>query len=325
MTKAIRIYETGGPEVLRFEDVDVPAPAPNEVRIKNTAIGLNFIDTYFRSGLYKVPQLPQTLGMEGAGVVLEVGSEVTDISEGDRVAYAAAPMGSYSQERVMLAEKVVKIPDSISDETAAAMMLQGMTTEYLIRRCYCVEPGDVVLLHAAAGGVGSIAAQWLRELGAPTIGTAGSDEKCERARDLGCHHVINYRTENFVERVRDITDGKGVNVVYDAVGKDVFLPSLDCLKTRGTMVTFGNASGAVEPIEPLLLSNKGGLFLTRPILAHYTGTRQELLLSAKSLFNVVESGAVKVDINQRYELKDTAQAHRDLEARKTTGSTIILP
>ena len=325
MTHAIRIHENGTPDALCFDSVDVPTPAPHEVRIKQTAIGLNFIDSYFRAGLYKVPHFPQTLGLEGAGVVLEVGDEVTNFTLGDRVAYAGGPLGAYCEERVLPAAILIKLPVGISEETAAAIMLKGMTTEYLIKRCFPVKKGDRVLLHAAAGGVGSLASQWLKALGAITIGTAGSDEKCARAKALGCDYTINYKTENLVKEVKDITEGKGVHVVYDAVGRDVFLPSLDCLTPRGTMVTFGNASGAVAPIEPLLLNEKGGLFLTRPSLGHYTQKREDLLLSAQSLFSVVARGVVGVDINQRYPLSETAQAHRDLESRKTTGSSLLLP
>ena len=323
-THAIRIHETGGPEVLRWEEVDVPAPGAGEVTLKNEACGLNFIDTYQRSGLYPM-QLPSGLGLEGAGTVQAVGSGVADLKPGDRVAYCSAPAGAYATYRNYPAERLMKLPDDIDFETAAGMMLQGMTVEYLIRRTYPVKAGDFVLFHAAAGGVGSIAMQWLASLGAVTIGTAGSAEKCALAKSLGATHVIDYRREDWVKRVKEITDGKGVHVVYDGVGKDTFMPSLDCLRPRGMMVTFGNASGPVPEIPPLLLSQKGSLFLTRPTLFHYIASRADFELSANALFDVVTRGVVKIQIGHRYPLKDAAQAHRDLEARKTTGSTILIP
>ncbi|HVT50469.1 MAG TPA: quinone oxidoreductase [Dongiaceae bacterium] len=321
---AIRIHETGGPEVMRWEEVDVPAPGAGEVTLKQHACGLNFIDTYQRSGLYPM-QLPSGLGLEAGATVEAVGPGVTDFKPGDRVAYCTAPAGAYSTYRNYPTERLIKLPDSIDFETAAAMMLQGMTVEYLIRRTYPVKAGDFVLFHAAAGGVGTIAMQWLASLGAITIGTAGSPEKCALAKSLGATHVINYRTEDWVKRVKEITDGKGCHVVYDGVGKDTFMASLDCLRPRGMMATFGNASGPVPEIPPLLLSQKGSLFLTRPTLFHYIASRSDFELSANALFDVVTRGVVKIQIGHRYPLQDAAQAHRDLEARKTTGATILLP
>jgi NADPH2:quinone reductase len=321
---AIRIHETGGPEVMRWEEIDVPSAGPGEVTIKNHACGLNFIDTYQRSGLYPLT-MPSGLGLEGAGVVEAVGPGVSDFKPGDRVAYCSAPNGAYATYRNYPAERLIKIPDSVDFETAAGMMLQGMTVEFLLRRTYPVKAGDFVLFHAAAGGVGTIAVQWLASLGAVTIGTAGSPEKCAIAKSLGATHVINYRSEDWVKKVKEITDGKGVHVVYDGVGKDTFLPSLDCLRMRGMMVTFGNASGPVPEIPPLLLSQKGSLFLTRPTLFHYIASRADLELSASALFDVVNRGVVKIQIGHRYPLKDAAEAHRDLQARKTTGATILIP
>ena len=323
-TNAIRFEKTGGPEVLRWEKVKLPAPAPGEITLENKACGLNFIDTYHRGGLYPL-SLPSGLGLEGAGVVRAVGDGVTLFKTGDRVAYCAAPAGAYAEWRNYPAEKAVKIPDTIDDRIAAAMMLQGMTTEYLIRRTYTVKPGDWVLFHAAAGGVGSIAVQWLKVLGAHVIGTAGGPEKCVLVKALGADHAIDYRSEDWVKRVQEITQGKGVHVVYDGVGKDTCVPSMDCLRPRGYLVTFGNASGPVPPIEPLTLSQKGSIFLTRPTLAAYTGTRAELELSANALFDVVGSGKVKLNVKHTYPLSEAAQAHRDLEARRTTGSVVLLP
>ncbi|HWA41997.1 MAG TPA: quinone oxidoreductase [Hypericibacter adhaerens] len=323
-THAIRITEFGGPEKLKWEEVDLPAPGAGELLLRQTACGLNYVDTYQRSGLYPLT-LPSGLGLEAAAVVEAVGPGVTGFKPGDRVGYNAAPAGAYAERRVYPAAKAVKLPDGIDDKTAAAMLLRGMTVEYLIRRTFPVKKGQTVLFHAAAGGLGLIAGQWLSHLGVTVIGTVGSDEKARIAREHGYHHVINYRTENFVARVKEITGGKGVPVVYDGVGKDVFMASLDCLSLRGMMVTFGNASGPVPTIEPLILSQKGSLFLTRPSLGHYTSTREELLESAQALFDIVLSGAVKVPVNQTYPLKDTAQAHRDLEARRTTGATVLLP
>ena len=324
MPKAIRFHKPGGPEVLVWEDVEVRDPGAGEVRVRHHAVGVNYIDIYHRSGLYKVP-LPSAIGMEGAGVVEAVGAGVTDIKEGDRVAYAAPPIGSYSESRLAPADRLVRLPDGIPFETAAGMMLKGMTVQYLIKRTFKVQPGMKVLLHAAAGGVGLIACQWLKSIGVTVIGTVGSDAKAALAKAHGCAHTIVYTRENFVERVKEITGGKGVPVVYDAVGKDVFVGSLDCLAPLGMYVNFGNASGPVPQFDPLLLSQKGSLFMTRPTLVHYTAKREDLLAAATDLFEVVKSGNVKIEIAQRYPLKDAAQAHRDLESRKTTGSAVLLP
>ncbi|MDH3596231.1 MAG: quinone oxidoreductase [Rhodospirillales bacterium] len=325
MTQAIRIHQTGGPEVLTWETVELGTPGPGEARIKQSAVGLNYIDVYHRTGLYPVPALPTAIGMEAAGQVESVGEGVNDLRPGDRVAYAAPPVGAYAEARLMPADRLVKLPDGISDVQAAAMMLQGMTVQYLIRRTFRVSKGDTVLFHAAAGGVGLIACQWLKHLGATVIGTVGSDEKAELARAHGCDHPVNYRTGNFVDRVREITDGAGVPVVYDSVGKDTFEGSLDCLAPLGMFVGFGNASGPVPPFNMGVLAQKGSLFVTRPTLMTYTAKRADLLASANELFDVVLSDAVKIEINQTYPLAETAQAHRDLEARKTTGSTVLLP
>ena len=324
MTHAIRIHQTGGPDVLRWEEVELPAPAPGEATVRHHAVGLNFIDTYHRSGLYPLP-LPAGLGLEGAGVIEAVGEGVSDVKVGDRVAYAGGPVGAYAEARNIPAHRLLKLPDSITFETAAAMMLQGLTAAYLLRRTYRVQAGDSVLIHAAAGGVGLIACQWAKALGATVIGTVGSAAKGELARAHGCDHVINYSSENFTLRVREITGGEGVPVVYDGVGKDTFMGSLDCLRPQGMMVSYGNASGPVPPVDLLLLSQKGSLFITRPTLMSYTAKREDLLALGAELFAVVASGQVKVEVNQRYALKDAAQAQRDLEARKTTGSTILLP
>ena len=324
MTKAIRIHEHGGPEVLRWEDVEVGAPGPGQVRVKHSAVGLNYIDTYQRSGLYPL-QLPITLGMEGAGVVEELGEGVSGLAVGDRVAYAAPPPGSYAEARLSPADRLIKLPDGIGDQQAAAMMLQGMTVQYLIRQTHRVQAGETVLFHAAAGGVGLIACQWLKHLGATIIGTVGSAEKAELAKAHGCTHTINYREEDFAERVKEITGGKGVPVVYDSIGKDTIDGSLQCLSPLGLMVTFGNASGPIPPFELGRLGAGGSLFITRPTLMTYTAKRADLEAMAAELFEVVLSGAVKIEINQTYPLAETAQAHRDLEARKTTGSTVFMP
>lgn len=324
MTYAIRIHGTGGPEVLRYEEVETPAPKENEVLIRHHAIGVNFIDVYFRTGLYKT-DLPCIPGMEAAGIVEAVGANVSDFKPGERVGYASRPLGGYSQRRVMPADRVFKLPDSIQDEIAAAAMLKGMTAEYLLRRTYKVQKGETILFHAAAGGVGSIACQWAKRLGATVIGTAGSAEKAELAKQNGCDHVILYREENIPARVREITNGKGVPVVYDSVGASTFEDSLNCLAPRGMMVSLGNASGPVPPFAPALLGAKGSLFFTRPAMPDYTSDMQEYRGSARELFKIIESGAVKIAINQRYALKDAAQAHRDLEARKTTGSSLLIP
>jgi NADPH:quinone reductase len=324
MVHAIRIHETGGPEVMKWEEVSVGDPGPGEIRVRQSAVGLNFIDIYLRSGARPVP-LPSGMGLEAAGVIEAVGAGVDDLAVGDRIAYADMPMGAYAEVRVMPAKIAVKLPDAIDDRSAAAMMLKGMTVQFLIRRCFRVEPGMTVLWHAAAGGVGLIACQWLAHLGVTVIGTVGSDEKGELARAHGAHHIVNYRTENFVERVREITDGAGVPVVYDSVGKDTLPDSMKCLQRRGMLATFGNASGAPAPVDPVALSAHGSIFLTRPMLFDYTATRPELLETANDLFDVVSSGAVKIEVNQTYALKDAAQAHIDLVARKTTGSTVLLP
>ena len=322
--KAIRMFKTGGPEVMEWVDVEVGLPGPNEVRIKHEAVGLNYIDVYFRVGMYPQP-LPASLGMEGAGVVESVGPGVTHVKVGDRVAYAGRPPGAYSQVRVMPAETLVKLPDAISFEQGAAMMLQGLTVQYLLNDSYQVKPGDVVLFHAAAGGVGLIACQWLKALGATVIGTVGSEEKAALAKAHGCDHTINYNKENFVERTRELTNGKGVPVVYDSIGKDTFMQSLDCLSPRGMMVTYGNASGPVPPVDVSILGGKGSLKLTRPTVMTYAHNRALLEPMSADLFDKVIKGKIKIEINQRYQLQDAAQAHRDLEDRKTTGSTIFLP
>ena len=323
MPYAIRIYETGGPDKLKWEEVQVGNPGPGEVRVRNTAVGLNFIDTYHRSGLYPL-QLPLTLGSEGAGVVEAVGPKVKDLKVGDRVAYAN-PIGAYAEVCLRPAEKLVKIPAGIDDKVAAAIMLKGMTSWYLCRRTYKVKKGDTIVVHAAAGGVGQILCQWTKHLGATVIGTVGSDEKAALAKKAGCKHVIVTSKEDFVDRVKAITKGKGVPVVYDGVGKDTFMGSLDCLSPRGLMVSFGNASGAVPPFNLGVLAQKGSLYLTRPTLFTYTNQREDLVTAARELFAVVKSKKVKISINQTYPLREAAQAHIDLEARKTTGSTVLLP
>jgi len=323
MPNAVRIHETGGSEVLSWEEVPDADTGPGEIRIAQTACGLNFIDVYHRTGLYPL-ELPTTLGMEAAGTVDAVGDGVTEFAVGDRVAYAAVPVGAYTDQRVIPAHRVVKLPDAVSDQMAAALMLQGMTAEYLLRRTYKVQPGDTVLFHAAAGGVGQLACQWLKQIGATVIGTVGSDEKAELARAQGCDHAIVYSREDFVARVKDITDGKGVPVVYDSVGASTYEGSLDCLAPRGVLVLFGQASGPVPPFNLGLLAQKGSLYITRPTLMTYTASRQNMLESSGALFDAVANG-LTVSINQTYPLQDTAQAHRDLEARKTSGSTVLLP
>jgi len=322
MAYAIRVHEYGGPEVMKWEEVEVGAPGSGQAKIRQDYSGLNFIDVYHRTGLYPQPSFPFVPGSEGAGVVLEVGPDVTDVAPGDRVAYAGA-LGSYSEERLLPAASLVKLPEGVDTRLAAAAMLQGMTVQYLLRQTYKVGPGTTMLLHAAAGGVGQIATQWAAHLGATIIGTVGTPEKAELAKANGCTHVVNYKTENFVERVKEVTDGKGLDVVYDSIGKDTFPASLDCLKPRGLWVSFGNASGPVPPFEMVTLAQKGSLFATRPILGHYTATRDALLATANDLFAVLEKGHVKIAINQTYPLKDAAQAHRDLEGRNTTGSTVL--
>jgi NADPH2:quinone reductase len=324
MVKAIRIHEHGGPEKLVWEDVEVGDPGVGEIRVKHHAVGLNYIDTYQRSGLYALNNLPAVLGMEGAGEVVAVGEGVSEFQEGDRIAYAN-PMGSYSEERNMIADRAVKLTDGVPYETAAAMMLQGMTVRYLLRETYKVGPETTLLFHAAAGGVGQIACQWAKHLGATVIGTAGSDEKVAMAKAAGANHGINYETENFVERVKEITSGNGVDVVYDSIGQDTYPASLDCLKPLGLFVTFGNASGPITNFDVGGLGPKGSLYVTRPTLFTYTAKRADLLANAADLFSVVESGAVKIAVNQTYPLSEVAQAHRDLESRATTGSTIFKP
>ncbi len=326
MTKAIRIHETGGPEVLRWEDVDLAEPKQGEVRIRHTAVGLNFIDVYFRTGLYPTPPLPFVPGLEAAGVVEAVGPGVTDLKVGDHVAYGQpGAMGAYSQERIIAVDKIVRIPAGIGEQTAAAMMLKGMTAQYLLRRCYQVKSGDTIVVHAAAGGVGLIACQWAKKLGATVIGTVGSEEKAKLAADHGCDHPIIYTKEDFVARVRELTNGEGVPVVYDSVGKDTLMKSLDCLRPRGFMVLFGQSSGAVDPFNLGLLAQKGSLYITRPTLATYTAKRADLVATAEDLFEVVKSGAVKIEVKQTFPLENAADAHRALEGRKTTGSTVLIP
>ena len=322
MTKAIRIHEHGGPEVLRWEEVDPGTPGAGQALIRQTAVGLNFIDVYHRIGLYPVPAMPAVIGNEGAGVVEALGDGVSEMSVGDRVVYCMS-LGGYAEQRVVDAARLVRVPDGITDQQAAAMMLKGCTAQYLLRRIYPVEAGDTILLHAAAGGVGLIACQWAKHLGATVIGTVGSDEKAALARAHGCDHTIVYTRENVVERVRGLTGGAGVPVVFDSVGRDTFTGSLDCLQPRGLMVSYGNASGAVEPFSPGVLAAKGSLFLTRPTLATYISTRAELDATTTDLFDVVRRGAVKVEVRQTCPLENAAQAHRDLEARKTTGSTVL--
>lgn len=324
MTKAIRIEQIGGPEVMQWVDVDVGEPGAGEIRVKHHAVGLNYIDVYFRTGLYQQP-LPGSLGMEAAGVIEAVGTGVEGFKVGDRVAYATRPPGAYCEVRVMSAAGVVKLPDAISFEQGAAMMLQGMTAQYLLRRTYPVRAGQTILIHAAAGGVGLIACQWAKALGATIIGTVGSDEKAELARAHGCDHPIIYTRENFAERVREITGGAGVPVVYDSIGRDTFAGSLDSLAPLGMMISFGNASGPLAPIDSAALASRGSLFFTRPTLFSYIAKREDLEHSAQELFDVVLSGQVKIGINQTYALKDVAQAHQALEERRTTGSTILLP
>ena len=323
MTHAIRFHKTGGPEVLVWEEVSVGKPGPGEARIRHTAVGLNFVDIYNRSGLYPA-QLPSGLGAEAAGVVEEVGPGITDLKPGDRVAYGSSPLGAYSEARLIPADRLLKLPDSIDDKTAAAMMLKGLTVQYLIRQTYRVKSGDTILLHAAAGGVGVILSQWAKHLGATVIGTVGSTDKAKIAKAHGCADTILYKDEDLVARVKEITGGNMVPVVYDSVGKDTFMKSLDCLAPLGVLVTFGQSSGAVEPLNLGLLAQKGSLYVTRPTLFTYAAKRENLVAMAKELFDVVGSGAVKIEVHQTYALKDAAKAHADLAARKTTGSTVLL-
>ena len=325
MTKAFRIHQYGGPEVLKWEDVTVGEPGPGQVRLRQTAVGLNFVDTYMRTGLYKLPSLPSGIGQEAAGVIEAVGPGVTGLKAGQRVAYCVGPADAYAEARLFPAERLVPLPDAIDERTAAAIMLKGLTAWYLIRRIHPVQKGETILLHAAAGGVGQILCQWAKHLGATVIGTVGNDEKAALAKAAGCDHTIVYSRENFTQRVREITGGKGVPVVYDSVGAATWEGSLDCLAPLGMMVTFGNASGKPPAVEPGVLAAKGSLFLTRPSLGHYVPTKDALLGAAKELFAVVTAGPVKIHINQTYPLAEAANAHRDLEGRKTTGSTVLLP
>lgn len=324
MSRLIRFERTGGPEVLQWVEADLAPPAAGEAQLRHHAVGLNYIDTYHRSGLYPVP-LPSGIGLEAAGVVEAVGEGVTDLQPGDRVAYAGGPLGAYAERRNIPADRLVRLPDALSFEQGAAMMLQGLTAQYLLRRTYRVQPGDTILIHAAAGGVGLIVCQWAKALGATVIGTIGSDEKAELARQHGCDHAIVYTRENVSGRVRELTGGEGVAVVYDSIGKDTFMDSLACLRPLGMMVTFGNASGPVAPFDPGLLGKMGSLFLTRPSLFAYSALRDDLLMMAEELFSVVLSGQVRLSINQRFPLQDAATAHRELEARRTTGSTVLVP
>ncbi len=325
MAHAIRFHKTGGPEVLQWEDIQLAEPGPGEARVAHKAVGLNYIDTYHRTGLYPMP-MPSGIGLEAAGVVEAVGAGVTDVKPGDRVAYCNGPLGAYSEKRVMPADRLVKLPDGISFEQGASMMLQGLTVQYLLRRLLIVpKPGDTILWHAAAGGVGLIACQWAKALGVNLIGTVSSEEKARLARDHGAAHTIIYTKEDFVARVAEITGGKKVPVAYDSVGKDTFLKTLDCVQPRGLMVLFGNASGPVDALNTGLLAAKGSLYVTRPTLASYATKREDLVASANELFQHVLAGRIKVGPRQSYALKDAAQAHRDLEGRKTTGSTILVP
>ena len=322
--KAIQISETGGPGVMQLVDVDEVKPGPGEIRIRHTAIGLNYIDTYHRSGLYPVP-MPSGLGLEAAGVVVETGPGVKGLKQGDRIAYGSGPIGAYAQARNVLASKVIKLPKAISDETAAGMMLKGMTVRYLLRATYKVKRGETILLHAAAGGVGLILSQWAKALGVKVIGTVGSAEKMAIAKAHGCAHVINSSTENVVARVREITGGAGVPVVYDGVGQATLMTSLDCLKPRGLLVSFGNASGPVKSFDLGLLAARGSLYVTRPTLMSYSATAADLKETAADLVEMVKSGKVTIPINQRYALADVVKAHEDLEARRTTGTTVLIP
>ena len=322
--EAIRIHETGGPGVLRLDTLDLPDPGPGQIRIRHTAIGVNFIDTYHRSGLYPLP-LPSGIGLEAAGIVEALSDGVTTLKEGDRVAYGSGPIGAYSQAHILPAGRVARIPDGVSDEQAAALMLKGMTVRYLFKDTYALKAGDTILFHAAAGGVGQIACQWARDMDVTLIGTAGSDEKCRVAKEMGATHVINYRRENIADSVRSLTDGQGVPVVYDGVGADTFEASLDCLQPRGLMVSFGNASGPVTGVNLGMLAAKGSLYVTRPVLMHYIAKDEDLAANTADVFEAVGRGAVASSIGQRYALSDARQAHEDLQARKTIGASILLP
>ena len=323
-THAIRIHSYGNASVLQWEEIELAAPGAGEALIRHRAVGLNFIDIYHRTGLYPVPQLPSVIGLEGAGIVEAVGPGVTEVKQGDRIAYASTPIGAYAEARNIPADRLVKLPETISDHQAAAMMLQGMTAEYLLKRVFTVKQGDSILVHAAAGGVGLILCQWARNLGATVIGTVSSEQKAELAQTHGCTHPIVYTREDFAVRVKEITKGAGVPVVYDSVGKDTFSRSLDCLRPMGLMVSFGQSSGPVPPLDLGVLSAKGSLFVTRPTLLTYTAKREDLLASANALFGVVASGAVRIEVNQTFPLRRAADAHRALEERKTTGSTVLL-
>ncbi|AWK86047.1 quinone oxidoreductase family protein [Azospirillum thermophilum] len=325
MVHAIRIHEHGGPEVLRWEEVEVGEPGPGQVRLRQTAVGLNYIDTYHRSGVYKLPSFPAVIGMEGAGVIEAVGPGVTTLKVGERVAYAANPMGAYAEARLMPEDRLVPLPEWIDDRQAAGMMLQGMTAQFLLRSCYVVQPGDTILVQAAAGGVGLLLCQWAKHLGATVIGTVSTDEKAELAKAHGCDHPIVYTRENFVARVKDITNGQGVPVVYDGVGRTTFMDGLDCLRPRGLMVLFGAASGPVPPLDLQVLAAKGSLYVTRPTLFVYTAKHEDLMASAADLFGAVRAGGVEILVRQTYPLREAAEAHRALESRQTTGSTVLLP
>ena len=325
MSKAVRIHKTGGPEVLKWEDINVKNPGIGEVKIHHKAIGLNYIDIYGRTGLHPLPSLPHILGMEATGVVEAIGDGVNDIIIGDRVGYVLSPPGSYSEERIVPEQCLIKLPNEISYEAGAAMLLKGMTAQYLLHQTYKIKTGDNILIHAAAGGVGLIACQWAKHLGANVIGTVGNEEKAALAKSHGCDHAIIYTQESFKQRVDEITEGKGVNVVYDSIGRATFFDSLDCLKPLGLMVTFGNSTGHVDPFSPNILASKGSLFITRPTIFTYIAKRSNLMYMATDLFKMVSSGVVKIEINQTYDLRDAAQAHSDLEDRKTTGSTILRP
>lgn len=324
MTHAIRFHQTGGPEVLRWEELALPELKPNEARIRHHAVGLNFIDIYHRTGVYPLA-MPSGIGLEGAGVIEAVGGAISELAAGDRVAYAGGPLGAYAEVRNIPVDRLVKLPDAINFTDAASMMLKGMTAQYLLRRTYPVQSGDTILIHAAAGGVGLIVCQWAKALGATVIGTVGDDAKADLARAHGCDHAIVYSRENFTQRVKEITGGAGVPVVYDSIGKDTFMASLDCLRPFGMMVSFGSASGQVPPFDINQLAPKGSLYVTRPTIGTYTAKRPDLLQSARELFNMVSSGQVKIEVNQTYALKDAMQAHIDLAGRKTTGSTVLIP
>lgn len=324
MTHAVRIHRTGGPEVLQWETIDVGKPGPGQVRLRQTACGLNYIDIYMRAGIYPVAALPAILGMEAAGVVEALGAGVTELAPGDRVAYPMVA-GGYTQERIIDAQRLVKMPDSIDDKTAATMMLKGLTAHYLLFRTYPVKTGDTILIYAASGGVGLMICQWAKHLGATVIGGVGSKDKAKVAMANGCDHPVFYREENIAERVRELTHGEGVPVVYDGMGQQTFAASLDCLRPFGVLVTYGNITGQVEPFSPKILAPKGSLYVTRPTLATHVATRELLVEGAERLIDVVSKGIVRNNVNQSYALKDTAQAHRDMEARKTTGSTVLLP